>query len=46
LAYTQSGSSISASFTLAMIPEPATLVTMGIGLCGTALVLRRKLAKS
>jgi len=44
LAYTQSGSSISASFTLAMIPEPATILTMGIGLCVSALVLRRKLA--
>jgi hypothetical protein len=46
LAFTQNGSSISSSFTLATIPEPATILTMGIGLCRTALVLRRKLAKS
>jgi len=46
LGFTQNGSSISASFTLAMIPEPATMVTMGIGLCVSALALRRKLAMS
>ena len=44
LAFTRNGTSISASFTLVTtpVPEPGTLVTMGIGLCGTALMLRRK----
>jgi hypothetical protein len=47
LAFTKNGASMSSSFTLAtVIPEPATMVTMGIGLCVSALVLRRKLARS
>jgi hypothetical protein len=50
LAFTQNGASISASFTLNAapippIPEPATILTIGIGLCGTALVLRRKVRR-
>jgi hypothetical protein len=45
LAFTQNGTSISASFALLStpIPEPVTMVIMGIGLCGAALLLRRKL---
>ena len=45
ISFTKNGASISASWTLATstaIPEPGTLVTMGIGLCGTAVMLRRK----
>ena len=49
ISFTQNGTSISASWTLATstaIPEPGTLVTMGIGLCGTAVILRRKLVSA
>ena len=44
LAFTQSDTSISASFAVdtTPIPESGTLVNMGIGLCCTALILRRK----
>ena len=43
LAFTQAGSTISASFTVSAVPEPASMVTMGIGLCGVVLRLRRRL---
>lgn len=47
ISFTENGASISASWTLATstaIPEPGTVVTMAIGLCGTAVKLRRKWA--
>ena len=47
LAFTQNRTSIPASFALVTtgvpIPEPLTMVIMGMGLCGAALLLRRKL---
>jgi hypothetical protein len=47
LAFTQNGPSLSASFALVTtgppIPKPVTMVIMGIGQCGAALLLRRKL---
>lgn len=49
ISFTQNGASISASWTLATstaVPEPGTLVTMGIGLCGAAVIVRRKLVSA
>jgi hypothetical protein len=47
LASTQDVTTLSTSFarvtTGTPIPEPLTMVIMGIGLCGAALLLRRKL---
>jgi len=43
VSFNQTGGSVSGSFTLASVPEPGTLASVGIGILGIALSLRHKL---